>query len=64
MDPHDNNLIALGLDDGTIAVYNVRQDSVQWASKKTHKAAVTGVSPAACELCTLLSGCQVQARRG
>ena len=44
MDPNDNNLIALGLDDATIAVYNVRQDSVEWASKKTHKAAVTGAA--------------------
>jgi len=43
-DPLDNNLVALGLEDATIAVYNVRQDSVQWASKKTHKAAVTGAS--------------------
>ena len=33
------------LDDATIAVYNVRQDGVQWASKKTHKAAVTGAGP-------------------
>lgn len=41
-DPLDNNLIALGLDDATIAIYNVRGDAVQWASKKTHKAAVTG----------------------
>jgi hypothetical protein len=44
VDPNDNNLVVLGLDDATIAVYNVRQDSVEWASKKTHKAAVTGAA--------------------
>ncbi len=37
----DNNVIALGLEDAVVAIYNVRLDVVQH-SMKAHEAAVTG----------------------
>ena len=39
----DNNVIALGLEDAVVAIYNVRLDVVQH-SMKSHEAAVTGVA--------------------
>ncbi len=45
----DNNVIALGLEDAVVAIYNVRLDVVQH-SMKAHEAAVTGATNCArCE---------------
>ena len=43
----DNNVIALGLEDAVVAIYNVRLDVVQH-SMKSHDAAVTGAACCCC----------------